>query len=32
MEDPMCNSTSKGISFGIGFAVAIIVIIFVLRN
>ena len=32
MEDPMCNSTGKGISFGVGFIVGIIVIIFVLRN
>jgi hypothetical protein len=32
MEDPLCNSTSKGISFGFGFVVGIIVIIFVLRE
>lgn len=32
MEDPLCNSRSKGICFGIGFGVGIIIIIFVLRN
>lgn len=32
MNDPLCNSTSKLVSFGIGFGVGIIIIIFVLRK
>lgn len=32
MDNPMCNSTGKLISFGVGFGVGIIIIIFVLRN
>jgi hypothetical protein len=30
--DPMCNSTGKGISFGFGFVVGVIIVIFVLRE
>jgi hypothetical protein len=32
MNDPLCNSTVKGISFGVGFIIGVIIIIFVLRN